>query len=95
MRFLRQLWLVPVYLYQGLLSPFFGGRACHYHPTCSAYMVQAVLRHGIIKGTIMGVARILRCSSAFWGGDDPVPETWSWQAVKDGFIRFRKRKPSP
>ena len=92
-RLLRQAFLIPVYLYKGLLSPFFGG-SCHYHPTCSSYMVQSVMRHGILKGFIMGFARILRCSRWFYGGDDQVPETWSWKAIKDGYTLFRKRKSS-
>lgn len=90
MRLIRQIYLIPVYLYKGLLSPFFGGQACLYHPTCSTYMVEAVLKHGIIKGTILGTARILRCNSKFWGGEDPVPDHFTWNAVKDGFLLFRK-----
>lgn len=92
MRLLRQLWLVPVYLYQALLSPLLGRGKCLYHPTCSSYMVQAVLRHGIVKGTILGLCRILRCNRFFWGGEDPVPETWSWGQIRDDWIRFRKRR---
>ena len=90
MRILRQLYLIPVYLYKGLLSPFFGGRACLYHPTCSTYMLQAVLKHGIIKGTILGLARIGRCNRAFWGGNDPVPEQFSWRGIRDAYVLFRK-----
>jgi putative component of membrane protein insertase Oxa1/YidC/SpoIIIJ protein YidD len=52
------------------------------------------MRHGILKGFIMGFARILRCSRWFYGGDDQVPETWSWKAIKDGYTLFRKRKSS-
>ncbi len=48
------------------------------------------MKHGIIKGTIMGGARILRCSRLFMGGDDPVPETWSWKQIKDSFIIHRR-----
>ncbi|WP_320123257.1 membrane protein insertion efficiency factor YidD [uncultured Sphaerochaeta sp.] len=88
---LRQIFLIPVYLYKGILSPFFGGGSCLYHPTCSSYMVDSVIKHGIFKGFIMGFARIIRCSRWFYGGDDPVPDTWSWKAIKDGFTLFRKR----
>ena len=90
MRILRQIYLIPVYLYKGLLSPFFGGQACLYHPTCSTYMVQAVLKHGILKGTILAIFRIGRCNRAFWGGEDPVPERFSWQEIKNGYVVFRK-----
>ncbi|ADY13753.1 membrane protein insertion efficiency factor YidD [Sphaerochaeta globosa] len=89
-KLLRQLFLIPVYLYKGILSPFFGG-SCLYHPTCSSYMVDSVLKHGIAKGFIMGFARILRCSRWYYSGDDQVPETWSWKAIRDGFTLFRKR----
>jgi hypothetical protein len=89
---LRQVFLIPVYLYKGLLSPFFGSGSCLYHPSCSTYMVDAVLKHGIIKGSIMGFARIVRCSRWFYGGEDPVPEHWSWKGIKEKFTLFRKRK---
>jgi len=54
-------------------------------------MVDAVTKHGIVKGFIMGFARVIRCSRWFYGGDDPVPESWSWKSIKEGFIIFRKR----
>jgi putative membrane protein insertion efficiency factor len=88
--FFRHLFLIPVYLYKGLLSPFFGS-SCMYHPSCSTYMVEAVMRHGVMKGSIMGIARIFRCSRWFFGGDDPVPEEWSFKAIKNEFIRHRRR----
>jgi len=88
---LKKAFLIPVYLYKGLLSPFFGS-SCIYHPSCSSFMVDAVLKHGIFKGFIMGSARILRCSSLFMGGDDTVPETWSWKQIKDSFILYRRRR---
>ncbi len=48
------------------------------------------MKHGIIKGAIMGSARIIRCSRWFLGGDDQVPEEWSFQAIKDEFTRHRR-----
>lgn len=64
--------LLPVYLYQGLISPMLPN-ACRYTPTCSQYMIGAVKKHGPIKGLWMGVKRIFRCHP--WGGHgyDPVP----------------------
>ncbi|AEV30776.1 conserved hypothetical protein YidD [Sphaerochaeta pleomorpha str. Grapes] len=88
-RLLKNIFLVPVYLYKGLLSPFFG-QSCIYSPSCSSYMVDAVFKHGCIKGGIMGLARIFRCSRMFMGGKDLVPETWSWKAIKDAYILFRR-----
>lgn len=46
--------------------------ACRYNPTCSAYMYQAVRKHGIISGLRMGFWRILRCHPWSQGGLDPV-----------------------
>ena len=62
-----------VKIYQKLLSPLMPGK-CRYQPTCSAYMIEALETHGIIKGFKLGILRILRCHP--WGssGYDPVPE---------------------
>jgi putative membrane protein insertion efficiency factor len=59
--------------YQLSLSALLG-RHCRYLPTCSAYMDEAIARHGLGPGAIMGVARLCRCHP--WGnhGFDPVPE---------------------
>ncbi|MES2797673.1 MAG: membrane protein insertion efficiency factor YidD [Bacteroidota bacterium] len=61
-----------VRLYQAMLSPFFPN-SCRYDPTCSVYMVQAIEKHGVIKGGWLGLKRIGRCNP--WGGHghDPVP----------------------
>jgi putative membrane protein insertion efficiency factor len=68
-------WLAaaPVHLYRWTLSPFFG-RQCRFHPTCSAYALEAIDRHGAMKGWGLALRRILRCHP--WGasGFDPVPE---------------------
>jgi putative membrane protein insertion efficiency factor len=56
--------------YQLTLSPFIG-RACRFQPTCSNYMIQAVEKHGAIRGSLKGVWRILRCNPFCRGGYDP------------------------
>jgi len=58
-------------LYKTLISPFLPP-ACRFEPTCSTYMIQAVEKYGAIKGTWMGVKRILRCQPFCKGGYDPV-----------------------
>ncbi|MDG2242294.1 MAG: membrane protein insertion efficiency factor YidD [Rhodospirillaceae bacterium] len=58
--------------YQVLLSPLLGAR-CRYHPTCSAYMTDAVTTHGTMYGLFLGMKRILRCHPCADGGHDPVP----------------------
>ncbi|HOJ42834.1 MAG TPA: membrane protein insertion efficiency factor YidD [Syntrophorhabdaceae bacterium] len=45
---------------------------CRYHPTCSAYMKESIEKKGLIKGTLKGVLRILKCNPFFSGGYDPV-----------------------
>ena len=63
----------PIHLYRWTLSPFLG-RHCRFHPTCSAYALEAIERHGALKGWGLAVRRLLRCHP--WGasGFDPVPD---------------------
>lgn len=58
-------------LYKTFISPFLPP-ACRFHPTCSVYMAEAVEKHGAVKGTAMGVGRLLRCQPFCKGGYDPV-----------------------
>ncbi len=60
-------------LYQILLSPFWGSQ-CRFHPTCSCYAIDALNKHGAIKGGAMAIYRIFRCNPWANGGFDPVPE---------------------
>ena len=64
--------------YQVVLSPMLGG-ACRFEPSCSNYMIEALRAHGAIKGTLLGLWRILRCHP--WGGYgyDPVPPKGRWR----------------
>jgi len=68
-------------LYQYLISPLMHD-ACRYTPTCSKYSVEALKTHGVIKGLILSVWRILSCNP--WGGHgyDPVPPKGHWRKVK-------------
>ena len=68
----RSLLIASVWLYQhtiGLALP----NSCRFTPTCSDYFIQAVRKHGAIKGAWLGVRRILRCHPYRKGGHDPVP----------------------
>jgi uncharacterized protein len=59
-----------VRLYQITLSPFIG-RQCRFEPTCSNYMIQAVEKHGVVRGVVKGIWRIVRCNPLCQGGIDP------------------------
>ena len=72
--------LTPIiFVYQKLISPLLGPR-CKYHPSCSNYLVQAITTHGIIKGIILGIFRIIRCNPFSGGGFNPVPSKGKWFA---------------
>ena len=62
--------------YRYVISPLYG-QVCRYHPTCSAYALQAVETHGALRGTYLAVRRVLRCHPWSAGGYDPVPLTHS------------------
>ena len=57
--------------YKLFISPLLPS-ACRYYPTCSEYMMDAVRKHGVLKGTWMGVKRLGRCHPFHEGGYDPV-----------------------
>ncbi|HEX9447020.1 MAG TPA: membrane protein insertion efficiency factor YidD [Dongiaceae bacterium] len=73
MTFLRHLLVMPIRLYQIFISPLLPP-SCRYHPSCSAYAIEAVERHGILNGSWLILRRLLRCHP--WGGSgyDPVPD---------------------
>jgi len=58
--------------YQLLISPMAPGK-CRFIPTCSNYTLEAVRKYGSIKGTFLGIKRILKCHPFNPGGYDPVP----------------------
>ena len=88
---LRKFLTLPIRFYQKVISPGLNGGhgSCRYKPSCSEYTRQAILKHGFIKGTILGTARILRCQPLFHGGEDPVPEKFSFKRIGEDYKRFR------
>ncbi len=60
--------------YQKFISPLKGAPSCRFYPTCSAYALLAVQRHGAVKGTFLAVKRILKCQPFHPGGIDHVPD---------------------
>ncbi len=59
-------------VYQKYLSPLKSVR-CPYLPTCSCYGLEAIQKHGALKGSLLAIWRILRCNPFSKGGIDPVP----------------------
>lgn len=69
---MKSVLLALLRFYQYAISPMLG-RNCRYHPTCSAYAVEAVERHGALKGGWLALKRVGRCHPFKPGGYDPVP----------------------
>jgi putative membrane protein insertion efficiency factor len=74
--------IVVVRGYQRVLSPLLGPR-CRFAPTCSAYAVEALSRHGAARGGWLAVRRIARCHPFNRGGHDPVPPARSSSATME------------
>ncbi len=70
-RFARRTAAAPIRAYQRLISPALP-RRCKYHPSCSAYAVQAIESYGILRGAVLAAWRLLRCNPFSRGGYDPV-----------------------
>lgn len=66
------LFIMLLRIYKLIISPWLPN-ACRFYPTCSVYAVDAVTKHGVIKGSFLAVKRVLRCNPFFEGGYDPVP----------------------
>ncbi len=65
--------------YKKYISPSLGNN-CRFLPTCSEYAMEAVERHGIVKGGLLSIWRILRCNPFGRRGYDPVPEKGRWRS---------------
>ncbi|MAT80820.1 MAG: membrane protein insertion efficiency factor YidD [Phycisphaerae bacterium] len=61
-------------IYQATLSPLIG-QHCRFHPTCSRYAVEAIQRHGAIRGCWLAIRRLSRCHPLGTAGYDPVPDS--------------------
>lgn len=70
---MRELLVALVRLYQRLISPMLGPR-CRFYPSCSAYCIEALQKHGAGRGVYLTARRLVRCHPLSEGGFDPVPE---------------------
>ena len=68
---MKRLLLAVIRFYQRSISSHLGP-SCRFIPTCSQYAYEAISRYGVIKGSFMAIARILRCNPFHPGGYDPV-----------------------
>jgi len=71
---LKKAFILPIKAYQKYISPL-KKPCCRFYPTCSSYAIEAIEKHGVIKGTGLAAFRILRCNPLCKGGVDPVPES--------------------
>jgi len=83
--------LILIRLYRLTLSAAFGGR-CRFHPSCSVYAERAVRELGALRGSVLAMWRILRCSPLSVGGVDYPPAT---PRAYDALIRPRSTEPAP
>jgi putative membrane protein insertion efficiency factor len=73
---MKKLLIYLIKLYQFFLSPFIGNN-CRFYPSCSAYGIEALEKHSILKGLILTIIRLLYCNP--WGGSgyNPVRQYFS------------------
>jgi uncharacterized protein len=80
---IREVFLLPLHAYRAVISPNLGPR-CKYYPTCSTYGVQAVRELGVVRGSIVGGWRLLRCNPFSHGGVDELADRRLFRAHDHG-----------
>jgi len=83
----RNLCVLILRIYRAVISPLYGD-VCRYYPSCSAYTLQAIQEHGVIRGVWLGTRRIARCHPWAEGGIDDVPASTSqrYRLTRFGFV---------
>ena len=71
-RWIREIAIWPVRMYRRFITPWTPA-SCRFSPTCSAYAIEAVRSHGVLRGAWLTTWRLLRCHPFCEGGHDPVP----------------------
>ena len=90
---MKKFLLLLVKLYRKAISPL-KPPCCKYYPTCSTYAVEAIEKHGAVKGLALAVWRILRCNPWSLGGVDPVPEKFGFYTLEKRYGKGRTTPPS-
>ena len=68
----KLLFINLIKIYQRFVSPFFPS-SCKFSPSCSKYGIEAFNKHGVLKGLVLTIKRILKCNPWSKGGYDPIP----------------------
>jgi len=79
---IRKAFILLIKGYQRSLALILGGQ-CRFYPTCSAYGIEAIETHGVLRGILLGARRVVRCHPFHPGGVDPVPP----RVERDGLVR--------
>jgi uncharacterized protein len=90
----RNICVLILRVYRAVISPLYGD-VCRYYPSCSAYTLEAIQRHGVVRGVWLGGRRILRCHPWARGGVDDVPEHFTeprYPITRFGFVVARPGK---
>ena len=83
---MKKLVLALIRFYRKKISPL-KKPCCRFRPTCSTYALLVVEKHGALKGSLMAIARIIRCNPYCRGGYDPVPERFT---LRSGVGKYRE-----
>lgn len=86
-KLVRYIFALPITLYQRYISPILPS-SCRYHPSCSEYTKISIMKFGILKGSLNGLLRILRCNAFFKGGFDPVQPRFIFKNALRKFKKF-------
>ncbi len=79
MKIVKEIFIAPIKYYKYCLNPLLPN-SCHYTPSCSAYMQQAIAKRGVVTGIALGTYRVLRCNPFSKGGFDPVKNNYKGNA---------------
>ena len=73
MSIVNKIFISLIRFYQKVISPM-TPPSCRFYPSCSQYAVEAIQKHGAIKGSYLAIRRLSKCHPFHHGGHDPVPE---------------------